>query len=336
MGVVKGKDGKLYAIGGANARGPLNTVEALDPAASSPQWSLLPAHLHTARYALAATVGADGKIYAVGGVSNDFTILDTVEVYDPAASSPQWTTLKTRLTLPRKGLAAVTAPDGKIYAIGGAGPSGLLNSVEAYDPTAVMPQWTQVSASLNTGRQDFAAVVGLDNRIYAIGGFGTRGKPLDSVEVCDAAVGHWSTLPITLPEARYGHAAVVGPAGRIYILGGRVGVPLPTASQPAYTASNSTDASPGGPDSVPPVRLHVRRRADLEFSLDSAASLDPGSNDLQGSRLITRLGTPRERFGALVDPSGRIWLIGGVDPHVKTLRTTEIYVPDDSAKSSPH
>jgi N-acetylneuraminic acid mutarotase len=339
MGVAKSKDGKLYVIGGGNARGPLDSVEMLDPAASSPQWTLLPAHLHTPRYALAATVGSDGKIYAIGGIGNDFTILDTVEVYDPADASPHWTTLHAQLYSPRKGLAAVTGLDGKIYAIGGAGKYGLLDTVEVYDPTATLPRWTRLPITLVSGRQNFAAVVGPDGKIYAIGGCGARGKPLDSIEALDAGANQWSLLPNTLPETRYGHAAVVGPDGNIYVLGGRIGVTAPLRKKPADAVNDPLPPAPRdqlaffNSGSVPTGRTRFDRPLLAAASLDTAACFNPTAHDPAWQRLQPRLGTPRERLGAVVDPDGKIWVIGGVDLTILPLNSSEIYDPKSSQET---
>jgi hypothetical protein len=54
--------GKIYAIGGANSTGYLNTVEVYDP--SSDSWSTA-ASMPTARAGL-AVIPVDGKIYAIG------------------------------------------------------------------------------------------------------------------------------------------------------------------------------------------------------------------------------------------------------------------------------
>jgi hypothetical protein len=79
----------------------------------------------------------------------------------------------------REGLAAVVAPDGRIYALGGRGESGPLASVEAYDP--VTGTWSPL-APIAVARQALAAVVGRDGRIYAVGGRGDDGHLLTTFE----------------------------------------------------------------------------------------------------------------------------------------------------------
>jgi N-acetylneuraminic acid mutarotase len=94
--VTTGSDGRIYVLGGA-ALTPnshiyqghvTNTVQAYDPRTN--RWTLV-APMPTAREALAAVTGADGRIYAIGGSRTPFGFQDsnvpravrTVEIYDP-------------------------------------------------------------------------------------------------------------------------------------------------------------------------------------------------------------------------------------------------------------
>ena len=88
---AKGADGRvrIYAIGGRDDSKPgngLNTVEAYDPPIET--WtSMTPMPTH--RHALAATLGPDGRIYAIGGTNDRVFATDAVESYDSAKDS--WT-----------------------------------------------------------------------------------------------------------------------------------------------------------------------------------------------------------------------------------------------------
>jgi influenza virus NS1A-binding protein len=328
MGVVETKDGKVYAIGGADEHGALNSVEVLDTMAPAPQWTRLPATLRSARYALGATVGMDGKIYAIGGMNGSFDILDTVEVYDPSEADPRWTTLHARLNFARKSLAAVTGLDGKIYAMSGGGRYGRLDSVEVFDPIADMPRWNTLAATLSAARQDFAAVNGSDGRIYAIGGYGERGRPLDTVEALDPAATRWTLLPATLPEPRYGHAAVVGLEGKIYVLGGRIGATVPIHER-------NTTPSDASETSRRPRRARVDRAIAPTFSLDTVVVYDPTATEPRWERLTARLTTPRERFGAVTASDGKLYAIGGVDLTIHPIDSTELLGPIQRAPVKP-
>jgi hypothetical protein len=90
----------------------------------------------TARAALAAVTGPDGRVYAIGGSPSPIGVggyslesvraLRTVEAYNPRTDT--WATLP-GLNVPRYDLAAVLAPDGAIYTIGGSTAGGKVSSV---------------------------------------------------------------------------------------------------------------------------------------------------------------------------------------------------------------
>ena len=86
----------------------------------------------------------DGKLYAVGGESDDgldagddplrpvFVCLSSVERYDPALNA--WEAVAPMAAA--RVLAAAAVLDGKLYAVGGRGLAARLSSVERYDAEA--------------------------------------------------------------------------------------------------------------------------------------------------------------------------------------------------------
>lgn len=111
--------------------------------------------------------------------------------------------------------------DGKIYAIGGAGPvHEALRTVELYDPAT--DTWTTKS-EMPTARQGLSTSV-VNGKIYAIGG-GAAGsasytsvETFSTVEEYDPAIDTWTTKS-KMPTARGFHSANVVD-GRIYVIGG--------------------------------------------------------------------------------------------------------------------
>ena len=171
---VAGTDGRIYVLGGIAWNGgtdvngnptgnPSNEVDAYNPTTNS--WTVL-ANMPTARDALAAAVGLDGRIYAMGGYSAlPLTATAEVDVYTPSTNS--WAVLPS-LPIARGSLAATTGPDGDIYAIGGRfGYNNYTNEVDEYTPAT--NTWSTV-ASLPTTRESLGATTGPDGRIYAVGG----------------------------------------------------------------------------------------------------------------------------------------------------------------------
>jgi N-acetylneuraminic acid mutarotase len=194
-----------------------------------PAWSFV-APMPTPRSGLAAVLGADGRIYAIGGQNASGTPLATVEAYTPASNS--WATV-TSLTVARSGLAAAEGSDGRIYAIGGMSAAGLTNVVEAYNPKT--NSWITV-ASLPTPRSGLAAAAG-GGSIYAIGGSNATGTPLATVEAYNPRTNSWSTVT-SLFQTLTGLAAATGSDGRIYAFGGMTSTGLSSLVE-AYTPGKS-------------------------------------------------------------------------------------------------
>lgn len=117
---VVGPDDKVYVFGGAAGLSTepstpvLDTTEVYDP--DTDTWSSR-TPMPTPRDGHAGVLGADGKIYIMGGASTfRGPPLKDVFIYDPVKDTWKKGPVMKR---PRHTLAAVATPDGKIYAIGG-------------------------------------------------------------------------------------------------------------------------------------------------------------------------------------------------------------------------
>ena len=205
---------RIHALGGADASGPLATHEIYHPAAGAGgAWSSATA-LPTARATLAAVTGRDGNIYALGGFNGAY--LTTVEAFDPATGA--WLTGASApppMLTERSALAAVTGPDGLIYAIGGANASGVLNTVETYNPST--KKWVLLPATLPQALSNLAASVGPDGLIYVVGGQNNVTIIQNTVYSYDPAATNpqWTTqAPLPTPTGQAFLAAATGPDGR--------------------------------------------------------------------------------------------------------------------------
>jgi hypothetical protein len=118
----------------------------------------------TARYALSAETGPDGRIYAIGGTSNANGPTPVVEAYDPATDT--WTSAP--LPFAVSDFASAVGENGTIYVIGGSDSHGAaIASVEAYNTSTNTWSPATPMPSPNVG---LAAAVGLNGTIYAVGG----------------------------------------------------------------------------------------------------------------------------------------------------------------------
>lgn len=212
LAATTGKDGRIYAIGGAQTNGGqakvLNTLEAYDPSRGT--WSKL-ARMPTARLGLAAAAGQDGRIYALGGSDNN-QVFPAVEAYNPATNS--WSTVAPMPTA-RTILAAATGSDGRIYAIGGINShKHALRTVEVYNPST--NTWAR-AAPLHSARGALAAVAGPDGRIYAIGGAGPK-HAFKTVEAYTPSTNTWARVA-PMPAIHF-TAAAAAADGHIFVMGG--------------------------------------------------------------------------------------------------------------------
>ncbi len=176
LAATTGADGTIYALGGwsgqigssSNREQPYNTVFAYHAATNT--WSQVSALPTSDRSGLAATTGADGTIYAIGGYGNTYYAQSSVFAYTPATDS--WRSLAS-LPGARVDLAAATGAGGAIYAIGGADASNTAqSSVYAYTPAT--DSWAPLP-NLPGGFRGLGAGGGADGAIYAIGGQGDSG-----------------------------------------------------------------------------------------------------------------------------------------------------------------
>jgi hypothetical protein len=168
---------KIYAVGGANASGDLNTTEVFDPLTNI--WSPLDS-TNIPRYG-SALVALNDRLYVIGGGSSSSdTFTNRMEVYDPVSNL--WTDAPSMAT-PRAFLGAAVF-FGVIYAINGRSPAvfgtgnGPLANVE-YDPPS--NTWSFPNQGANVFRQKLAASA-LDNKLYVLGGSNVGGF-LNSMEM---------------------------------------------------------------------------------------------------------------------------------------------------------
>jgi N-acetylneuraminic acid mutarotase len=281
------------------------------------------AAMPTPRIGLAA-VSVNGKIYAIGGISNS-GFSNTVEVYDPASNT--WSQAAPMPTA-REGLAAV-AVNGKIYAIGGDGEASTLNTVEVYDPSS--NTWSQ-AASMPTQRSYLAAAA-VNGKIYAIGGFNDSSPTLNNVEVFDPASNTWNTTG-PMQRGRYGLAAAAI-NGKIYAIGGFVAVGVvigPSVVVEVYDPASNTWSSaasmPTGRGYLAAAAVNAKVYAIggnnvSSFALNTVEVYDPSSNSWSAAPPLL---TARMQFAA-ADTNGLVYAIGGLDGSGLVSANNEQYQP---------
>ncbi|CAH6780359.1 kelch-like protein 34 [Phodopus roborovskii] len=98
------------------------------------------------------------------------------------------------------------------------GPRSVTALVHRYDPR--FHTWTEVPAMREARAYFWCGVVG--DSLLAVGGLGSCGEALASVEMYDLRRDRWMAAG-ELPRALHGHAGAVGDHGVVYISGGKAG-----------------------------------------------------------------------------------------------------------------
>ncbi len=198
---------RVYVVGGG-AGGPLDKVEAYNPASGT--WTtnfsgMTPLALLTTPRQNHVVAAIGNVLYAVGGYTSGGAAVASVEAYD--AGTNTWTA-KAPMPTARATMAAGVI-NNLIYVVGGGESGAPLDTLEAYDPTS--NTWTTL-APMPTARRYLSAAV-VNGLLYAIGG-----DNAGTVEVYDPGTNTWTTKA-PRPTHRGGAAAGVID-GLIYMVGG--------------------------------------------------------------------------------------------------------------------
>ena len=206
----------IYVGGGAAAGDPANAFDVFD--ATKEAWRALPAlPKGLMNFAMAAS---DHFVYIAGGFAADAPGEPRKDVWAYDIDAASWSR-RSPLPHARAGHAMVQV-GGRIYVIGGAGPSP--DKILIYDPAS--DKW-QIGAGLGVPRRALAAATD-GKRIYAVGGIRSDGAASNAFEVFDPAGGAWTALP-ALPGARGAlTAGIIN--GQLHVAGGATWSPLKTYS----------------------------------------------------------------------------------------------------------
>jgi len=267
----------------------------------------------TAPRAGMAVVTANGKIYAIGGVSG-ITYLNTTWEYDPIVDS--WAAKAVMPTA--RAYFGATVVDGKIYCIGGYNGSYLATN-EEYDPVA--NSWATKTAM--PAARGFLGAATANGKVYCIGGYNSGYKTTN--EEYDPVANSWAAKT-AMPTAR-GYLAVAEANGKIYCIGGDDGSSLndneeydPIANSwavktPMITARRSLASTS--------VNGKIYAIGGCCSYLDTNEEYDPGSNSW---RAVPSMPTERSDLGVAVFDS-KIYCIGGEEAGADPVDYNECYQP---------
>ncbi|XP_061647464.1 kelch-like protein 9 isoform X2 [Phyllopteryx taeniolatus] len=179
--------GKLYAVGGRNAVGEIDSVECYN--LKTNEWSFV-SSMAESHYGHAGTVHGD-MMYISGGITHD-TFQRELWCYDPAGDT--WTRRADMLEL--RGLHCMCTVGDRLFVMGGNHFRGSSDyddvlSCEYYNPTN--DQWTVV-APMPRGQSDVGVTV-FQGQIYVVGGYSWNSRCMvDIVQHYDPEGDTWDRV----------------------------------------------------------------------------------------------------------------------------------------------
>jgi len=261
------------------------------------------------------------RIYAVGGWTNEYRPIASVEKYDPY--SDDWEEVSP-MTRPRCGVGVTILGD-SLYAVGGHDGQQYLKSAERYDIPS--EKWHTDVADMQSERTS-VGVVSVGGFIYAIGGQ-LGSCSLNNVERYDPKTNSWEECE-PLRVKRLG-AGVTVLNGLIYVMGGADQVALKTVECYNPATNNWTFVAP-----MVSSRKHlgcttydgkiyaVGGRGDSS-ELNTAECYDP---ELDEWRTIPDMSEKRSGIG-LVELDGLLYAVGGHNGDER-LKLVEAYIPREN------
>lgn len=284
----------------------------------------------------AAATAPDGRIFAMGGTYNQAGMTQNaslVESYDP--NTDQWQTVASMPT-GRASLAATTALDGRIFALGGSkvddnGHWTPLKTAEVYDPKT--NAW-QALSTMSVARSSLAAATAADGRIFVFGGLDANRQALSTTEAYDPKTNQWKTVA-KMPTPRQLLAAATASDGRIFVFGGASG-----NGPSSNTYLSTVEAYNPATDQWQTVAQLPLARGGLAAVNDSKGNLfvlggrstintawvvdvyAPSTNQWKSG---THMIYPRNNLAAATAVDGRIFVFGGNEDSI--LPSVEVYTP---------
>ena len=305
------------------------------PPETSPSWTVS-GNLNMPRRSHTATLLPSGKVMIVGGVTdsgNSFTVLGSVELYDPATGT--WR-LTGSLNLPRYLCSTTLLADGKVLVAGGYShtqpPSfGITDTVELYDPAT--ESWS-LSGNMSMPRAWHTAVR-LPSGVLVVGGYNGI-REVSTLEIYEPQSGTWSVSG-NLIGARYGSTATLLADGKVLVAAGSDDGDLASTlnSVELYDTVARTSRSSGS--------LGTRRFSHSATLLPSGLVLVAAGYNWPPESFATAelydplserwsytgsLNMARDSHAAIVLPNGKVLVAGGYQwPALRVLDSAEIYDP---------
>ena len=302
-----------------------------------------PGSMIRARLAHSQTLLNDGRVLLTGGVGYEGP-LDDAEIYDPETGL--FTEVVDEMRTPRFDHTATLLGDGRVLLLGGyeEGFLDTLMTAELFDPTSETFIW--IEQSMDLGRASHTATMLDDGTVLIVGG--TDGaNAYASAEIFDPETLSFTAVPLDMLHARYAHTALTCElAGnpQVFVAGGFDGfLTLPYATFYDPVAGRFADSS-GDEDAED--LLTLGRLSHTATTLADGRVLLAGGfvgtieagDPTALCEMFDPLGDPlffstgslneaRSGHAAVLLADGRTMVLGGIDPSLEILGSTELFDP---------
>jgi len=284
----------------------------------------------TAREYHTAALLANGKVLFAGGEDSSADILNTAELYDPAANS--FTAVLSTMSFAREFATATLLPNGKVLIAGGLGPHGDVSAADIYDPVA---NSFSAGPAMVYPRDSASAVLLPNGKVLIAGGF-SGGNFQSTAELYDPVANSFTAVPLGMTEARYLPTITLLTSGQVLITGGSNFSGILSSTDIYNPLTNSFSAGPA---------LNAERESATAALLPNGKVLIAGGDDNDGYPTTTELYDPaansfavgpamnmgrEETANAILLRNGKVliaggWLFGSGGSGV--LASTELYDP---------
>ena len=328
--------GQVLAIGGFVGSPEdllLDRVELFDPATR--RWSTV-GSLQVARTAHSATLLRDGRVLVVGGRDDDDLQVESAELYDPETHSSTLIPV-----LGRYGHTATLMLDGRVLIVGGervdGGDDVLVSQVDLYDPAL---GW-RAAVTTATERREHTATRLADGRIVLLGGMRAI-NPVTAVDICTPHPTDgcsWSS-GTSFTDARALHGTTLLEDGRLLVVGGYDGgsdntlasAELYDPDGDTWTSTGSMAESRGRHGVILLPNGEVWAGGGLQRTNGARTCEDMASAEIYSPttglwRRAKAMAVGRYTFGALLLPSGGVFMTGGKNEDILDLGSNGIYMP---------
>jgi hypothetical protein len=224
--------------------------------------------LNTARWGHTATLLANGEVLVTGGMTTNFAILGSAEIYNPA--NGMWTVTGS-MSIGRFAFTATLLPNGEVLVAGGETSStSCLATAELYDPST--GHWKS-TGSMTQPRCSHSATLLPTGEVLVAGGVGSLYNSADTsaiAELYNPSTGTWQTTG-SLNTSRASEGAVLLENGQVLVAGG-------------YSTSNGTTTGLASAELYDPSKGSWKLTANMQLALPTVTTpvLLPNSDVLIG------------------------------------------------------